>query len=213
MQKESRFHKSARKLKSPLSTDYNEEHWQNCFATCGASTDDARIIHATRYFASWAESIRDLFSLEQLNELGAADASLLGIALANAVYFNNSRSIDAKIKSALGAGALSFDALVGQPVETPFEGVRISTDDLNESSIDSLESWLFDTSKLPLTESNTVNYDEACAFAALRYSIQHGMNDLWNGVFWDDLEVVENETTIRIGPKDSYNYKLTRAWF
>ena len=39
------------------------------------------------------------------------------------------------------------------------------------------------------------------------------MNDLWNGVFWDNLEVVENETTIRIGPKDSYNYKLTRAWF
>jgi hypothetical protein len=119
--------------------------------------------------------------------LGAAATVTLAIGTINREHLRTSDLSTEMLKQAQNEGAISFGHITSRPFRIDGDGQSGSADNIIEVAVDAAESWLFNAYNGKPGGSAQVAGDlsKIAARAMRRYSIQHGLNDLWNQGCWE----------------------------
>jgi hypothetical protein len=106
------------------------------------------------------------------------------------------------MKEAPERGAMAFGHIVARPLRAGMTMQSVTADDAVEGTVDAAESWLFDA--YSKTGASSVPADLApVAFGAMRYySVQHGLNDIWNQCLWEGWRLTNEGNKLLWGPAD-----------
>jgi len=181
------FHEAVRKLKSPTSAAFDAASWQAVYEQAADSKDsDTSLMISALWVAAQAAALRDMPKDPEFERLDAATTVMLAIAAINREFLTTDALSAETLKGAQSEGAVSFGHMVLRPLPEGSAQQSVSADDAVEAAVDAAESWLFDGyAKAGGTPPDDANLAPVAANAMRRYSIQHGLNDLWNQCYWE----------------------------
>ena len=197
------FRAKARKLKSPTSVGYDADAWRVAFVSSQDKTEaDAHLLMAACWFASQSQALRQVENLA-VDALSGSLSVILAIAAINREFLTVAElSIDA-IAEAQANGAVAFDHLVSQLLPGGPAGQHCSAGDIIEAGVDAAESWLFDALTNSIDNTSAPKDLAPLAVRAMqRYSIQHGINDLWNQALWEGWQFSQQGGDLVWSPAD-----------
>ena len=197
------FRAKARKLKSPTSVGYDADAWQVAFVSTQDRTEaDAHLLMAACSFASQSQALREAENLAA-DALSGCLSVILAIAAINREFLTVAELSRDAIAEAQGNGAVAFDHMVRQPLPGRQAGQHWSADDVIEIAVDAAESWLFDALNKPIDDTGAPKDLAPLAIKAMqRYSIQHGINSLWNQALWEGWQLSQQGDDLVWSPAD-----------
>jgi hypothetical protein len=139
------------------------------------------------WLAAEASAQRQMPQDPDFAALSAAAAVTLAVATINREYLVAERLSAETMEQAHKEGAIAFGHMALRPLPMGSTRQSATADDAMEAAVDAAESWLFDAHASASAESAAAAPDDltpAAARVIRRYSIQHGLNDLWNQCYW-----------------------------
>ena len=145
----------------------------------------------------------------EFEALDAGAAVTLAVAAINREFLTTNDLSEQTIEKAQNEGAVSFGHMALRPLPGGWQSA--SADDFVEASVDAAESWLFDAyakaevdASAKAEDASKIANDLApvASRAMLRYSIQHGLNDLWNQCYWEGWQLTQDGTKLVWAPSD-----------
>jgi hypothetical protein len=88
-------------------------------------------------------------------------------------------------EKAHGEGAMAFGHIAGRPLRSGTTKQSVTADEVSEGSGDAIESWLFDAYAKVGEGAGSGDLASVALRAMARYSVQHGLNDIWNQGLWE----------------------------
>lgn len=198
------FHVRAAKLKSPSSPEFNAGEWKAAYAAEQNPTkSDEALLAAALWLAGQAAARRAAFSDVEFDALGRTVSVVLAIATLNREFWVTDLLSDEMRANAHKEGAVAFGHIIGRPLRAGATGQSVTADESSEGTGDAVESWLYDA-YVNSGHDGAVPADLApVAFRAMkRYSIQHGLNDIWNQGIWEGWRLTSDGNELSWGPAD-----------
>jgi hypothetical protein len=181
------FHAAVRNLKSPTSASFDAAEWLAAFDQLkDPQRLDTSLLVAAVWIAAESMALRDLPKDPDFEALDAATTVMLAVATMNREYLTAEELSGESIKAAHEKGAVSFGHILLRPLREASTRQSISADDAIQAAVDAGESWIFDGyRKAGGTARDDLDLARVAARAMRRYSIQRGLNDLWNQSYWE----------------------------
>jgi hypothetical protein len=181
------FHAAVRNLKSPTSASFDAAEWLAAYDQLkDPQRLDTSLLVAAVWIAAESMALRDLPKDPDFEALDAATTVMLAVATMNREYLTAEELSGESIKAAHEKGAVSFGHILLRPLREASTRQSISADDAIQAAVDAGESWIFDGyRKAGGTARDDLDLARVAARAMRRYSIQRGLNDLWNQSYWE----------------------------
>lgn len=188
--------------------------WQSAFDSIPEPTpDDQLLFSSAMWIAIQSKDLRDRWRNPELAELGAELVVILAVAAANREFRTASQLSAEANTRAQEKGAMAIDHLMSQPLDGAMPGQILTSSALTEIVTDAAESWLFDAYRLPASGTKAPSdLSTIVKSASLRYSIQHGLNDLWNQCLWEGWHIDVDMGHLTWVPGDRGFATLVQAW-
>ena len=195
------FQRRAAKLKAPTSAAFEAKAWAALKDEAGPDRD-LTLIAAAMMIAAESAALRELPADEELAALGPAIETVVCVAAVNTEFRTALRLSNEATKDVIADGALSFGHLVSKPFASG-TGQSISVEGVTDATVDAAESWLFDiASREPHVGAPPDDFSGIVARTVRRYSIQRGLNTIWNACLWEGWRPTSTSVGMRWAPKD-----------
>lgn len=210
--------RTARTLKSPTNAAFDLMAWRGLLDGPEKNVSDAQLVLSAIWIATQIQSLRTLRPAVDHARLGGALSTMLAVAALNSQVLG----ADARREKSLRRAArrdpralVAMDELHARPVNFPRTGQELSSTDLLDAAGDSIEGWIFDAARAAAAGSGAMDRD-ALPVAAARgmqmYSIQHGINDLWQQALWEGWHLHADQKGLRWSPRDVGLALRCHAW-
>ena len=200
------FHAQVRNLKSPTSSAFDATAWHDALTAAKNPTEsDMGLALAAMWLAAEATALRRLPQDPEFAALSANATVTLAVATINREYLVADELSGETMEQAHKEGAISFGHMALGPLPLGSTRQSATADDAIEAAVDAAKSWLFDAYASSTVES-AASIPEDLAPAAVRairrYSIQHGLNDLWNQCYWAGWRLTKVADDLIWAPSD-----------
>lgn len=197
------FHNRVKGLKSPTGRDFNVADWVAARSAEPSPTDsDDALLAAAIWLASQSAARRAEFDDSEFANLSAATSTILAIAALNREFLVTVNLSDEATEIALQEGAVAFGHVVARPLRAGSTKQRVTADEASEGTVDAVESWLFDIDPKASRRAEPANLAPIAMRAIRRYSIQHGLNVIWNQALWEGWRLTVEDSKITWSPPD-----------
>jgi hypothetical protein len=208
--------KAARKLKGPTSSDFEPKAWAGLLEREDCTPADRRLMLTAVWIATQSNLLRETITADRAS-LGAANSTILAVGAVNR-DFHAALAKHARATRRAGRrdadGLTDMDRVTALPLNGP-NGQPATLEDIVDAAGDAVESWLYDACAAPAASpgSASLNDSDAAAVRNLqRYSIQHGLHDLWQQALWEGWELTVHENRCLWTPSDRRFALLFDAW-
>jgi hypothetical protein len=204
------FHKRIAKLRAPTSAAFEPEAWA-ALLDGGETRTDLTLIAAATMIAAESAAFRDIPPDSHLAALDAGTETAVCVAALNVEFLTVVRLSNQTVKGAIDDGAISYGHLVSKPFASG-TGQSVSAEGVVDASVDAAESWLFDIKgqKQPFGDPPDDLADLTTRTVG-RYSMQRGLNTLWNQCLWEGWRPVPAKGGLSWGPQDLETATLLEA--
>jgi hypothetical protein len=197
------FHACVRKLKSPTSSAFDAAAWAAALSEGNTTDLDVGLVVAAMWLAAQSAALRQIPKEPEFEALDATASVTLAVATVNREFLTAEHLSEEAIKEAQHDGALAFGHMVLRPLRKGSTGQSLSADDAIEAAVDAAESWLFDAYAKADGAAKIADDLASAAFSAMRrYSIQRGLNDLWNQCYWEGWRLISEDNKLVWTPSD-----------
>lgn len=187
--------KRAARLKAPTSSAFDAAAWTPLL-NGNPSNDDLQLITGAMLLGADAAAFRLLPKDTERDALDAATETGLCVATVNAEYVKAMNLSVEAAQEAIAAGAFAYGHVTGTPFETGL-GQKIDALSVIDTSVDAVESWLFDIDPAKTANGAPIaDLQVLAARTARRYSVQYGLNLIWKQCLWEGWRpnVIRNVT-------------------
>lgn len=198
------FHARVRKLKSPTSSAYDASAWVAARDEGNDANDlDTSLLIAAMWLAAESLALRHASKDQEFEDLDAGATVTLAVATINREFLTTDDLSGEMMEEAQKDGAIAFGHMVLRPLRTGATGQSVSAEQAVEATVDAAESWLFDGYGKAKRAAKIANDLAPVAFRAMRrYSIQRGLNDLWNLCYWEGWRLTWEANKLVWTPSD-----------
>ncbi len=197
------FRRLARHLKPPTGRDFKAADWLAAWKAETNPTDSDRALMVAAIWMAAQSAMRRSASVDpEFDALGPAAAVILAVATLNREFLVTSDLSDEMMEQAYEEGAVSFGHVVNRPLKAGTTRQSVTGDEAVEGTGDVVELWLFDGYAKTGNGAGPEDLAPVAFRAIKRYSIQHGLNDIWNQGLWEDWRLMVDDRATTWGPSD-----------
>jgi hypothetical protein len=197
------LHARVSKLKSPTSSAFNAAEWVDARAAEKITTEsDDSLIATALWLAAQSAARRVVPPDPEFEALDAATSVTLAVATINREFLVTDFLSTEMMKEAEERGAMAFGHMVARPLRAGMTMQSMTADDAVEGTVDAAESWLFDAYAKTGTASIPADLAPVALGAIRYYSIQHGLNSIWNQCLWEGWRLTAESNKLLWSPAD-----------
>ncbi|WP_428663062.1 hypothetical protein [Reyranella sp.] len=204
------FEKAIRGLKPPTSKDFDSLLWEKALRdNPHAGPQAERLVKTAVWIADKFASARSRLTTLELDTLNSKWRILLAVASVNR-EFRTGKALLREQLEADDSDSLILDDLSNKQIRGG-AGVPLGVDDANETSIDAIESWIYDALQTPGTSEPTGDLTVTAIKGIRAYTWRKAMNALWNDARHQGWFVEESDAAAFWRPSDHELEKLIAA--
>lgn len=206
------FEKAIRRLKSPTSIDYDAAAWRAALAGAkDAGLVERRLVATGEWIAAHASLGRSTLKTPELDQLDGEWRTVLAIAMLNREYRAADAMVREQLKAAADEGKTAILDEMGAMRVMGGAGQPLAVADLNEASVEAVESWLYDALNAPGSGTASGNLTTAAVRGVQAYGWRKALNSLWNEARYLGAYVLTSGDRMYWLPDDADLEKLISA--
>ena len=210
--------KAARSLRAPTGAAFDASAWQALLGSDLHTLADMLMIATAIWLNEQSRNLRVHSGAVDHARLGADMSTLLAVAALNRDFHKAHRKQIKSLRRAMRASphgeVVDIDGVSAQPLRGR-DGQLITLDDWLDAAGDAIESWLYDATKAAAsaaTPALTNDLDFVGEKGLLYYSLQHGLNHLWQQALWGEWFFNPTKGRLFWSPWDRRLALLFAAW-
>lgn len=195
------FRRRAARLKAPTSVAFDAQAW-TALMEDNSPDRDLTLIAAAMLIGAESAAFRELPVDDALATLDPATETAVCVAAVNIEFRTALKLANEATKDAIDDGALSLGHLVSKPFAAG-TGQAVSVEGITDATVDAAESWLFDINNRKSTVGTPPDdLSDLATRTVRRYSIQRGLNTIWNQCLWEGWRPVSTKKGTHWAPRD-----------